>query len=203
MSVIRNPLIADVANVHSTTDQRPRTSPNNQKRTTPRGLGADDTENSFCVLLRCLTLWSLELKPWSFYSAHWSSFGPCRPFIVYHSSFIVCHPAYTPMSSFHNSGFSRIKRHIISMQCESCSTSTFTPRCSILLPHEGLIFADNDMRNSIQQNRAAAHRTRRQRGVQHALPIDLGRLPTGIFQGFHFPGRWRSPFARGGCVHGQ
>jgi hypothetical protein len=36
--------------------------------------------------------------------------------------------SHTPISSFHNCGFSRMKRRIISMQCESCSTSSFTPR---------------------------------------------------------------------------
>ncbi len=52
--------------------------------------------------------------------------------------------------------------------------------------HKGLIFANNDFWNAIQQYGATAHGTRRKGGVQGAFSVHTCRLPPGILKGIHF-----------------
>ncbi|MNR29665.1 hypothetical protein D3C85_1470660 [compost metagenome] len=56
----------------------------------------------------------------------------------------------------------------------------------LFLAHEGLVFANNDALDAVQQDRPAAHRARRQGGVQGGLGIEAGGLAPGVFQGVHF-----------------
>ena len=56
----------------------------------------------------------------------------------------------------------------------------------LLLANESLVLADDDPRNAVEKNRAAAHRTRRQRRVHHRLAIDSRGLPPGVLERIHF-----------------
>src|SRR2546426_944222 len=56
-----------------------------------------------------------------------------------------------------------------------------------LLADERLILTDDDRWNPVQENGAAAHGARRQRGVQHAFAIDGSRLAAGVLERVHFP----------------
>src|SRR5713226_8960256 len=55
----------------------------------------------------------------------------------------------------------------------------------LLFTEKRLILADDHVRNAVEQNCAAAHRARRQRGVDHALAINSGGLPAGVLEGIH------------------
>src|SRR5205823_4298505 len=48
-----------------------------------------------------------------------------------------------------------------------------------------LVLSNHDSRDSIKKNGAAAHGARRERRIDRALFVDLGRLAAGIFQRIH------------------
>ena len=48
------------------------------------------------------------------------------------------------------------------------------------------VLADHNARNSVEQNRAGAHRAGRQCGVERAPPVNVGALPSGVFETIHF-----------------
>src|SRR5262249_29881714 len=51
--------------------------------------------------------------------------------------------------------------------------------------HERLVLADDDGADAVEQNRAAAHRARRERRVDNRLAIDRRRLPAGVLESVH------------------
>ena len=55
----------------------------------------------------------------------------------------------------------------------------------LLLPEEGPVLADDDPRDAVEENCAAAHRAGRQCRVDRALAIDLCRSAAGVFEGVH------------------
>src|SRR2546426_6485520 len=55
----------------------------------------------------------------------------------------------------------------------------------VFLAAKRSIFANPHTRNAIKENRAAAHRAGRERGVKGAVAIEAGRLPTGILGRVH------------------
>ena len=55
----------------------------------------------------------------------------------------------------------------------------------VFLPDERPVLAHDHPRDAVEQNGAAAHRARRQGGVQRALAIDVRRPATGTFQRVH------------------
>src|SRR3989442_6393343 len=52
----------------------------------------------------------------------------------------------------------------------------------VFLAAKRLIFANHHTRNAVKENRTAAHRTWRERGVHDAVAIDAARLTTGILE---------------------
>src|SRR5439155_1294403 len=55
----------------------------------------------------------------------------------------------------------------------------------VFLAAKRLIFANHHTRNAVKENRTAAHRTWRERGVNGAVAIDAARLTTGILERVH------------------
>src|SRR3989442_10857185 len=55
----------------------------------------------------------------------------------------------------------------------------------VFLAPERSILANHHARNAIKENRAAAHRAWRERGVYRAAAINAGRLTTGILERVH------------------
>jgi len=55
----------------------------------------------------------------------------------------------------------------------------------VLLAEECLVLPDDDFRDAVQQNGAAAHGAWRQRRVEYARAIDAGRLASGVLQRIH------------------
>src|SRR2546425_7418899 len=55
----------------------------------------------------------------------------------------------------------------------------------LFLAEEGLILADDDARDAVQKDRPRAHRTWRERRVEHRLAVDRRRLAAGVLQGIH------------------
>src|SRR2546426_8679807 len=55
----------------------------------------------------------------------------------------------------------------------------------VFLAAKRSIFANHHTRNAVKENRTAAHRTWRERGVNGAVAIDAARLTTGIFERVH------------------
>src|SRR5262249_10218341 len=56
----------------------------------------------------------------------------------------------------------------------------------ILVPTKRTVLADDDVRNAVEKNRAAAHRTRRQRRVHDTVPVNARRQPPGALERIHF-----------------
>ena len=54
------------------------------------------------------------------------------------------------------------------------------------LAHERLVLAYDNVRDAVEQNRAAAHRARRKRRIHDALAIHRRGLPAGTFESVHF-----------------
>src|SRR6266403_1259253 len=55
----------------------------------------------------------------------------------------------------------------------------------ILLAAERSVLTHHHARDAVQENRAAAHRARRERGVDGAVAIDAGGLATGVLERVH------------------
>src|SRR2546426_11833687 len=55
----------------------------------------------------------------------------------------------------------------------------------VFLAAKRSIFANHHTRNAVKENRTAAHRTWRERGVHGAVAIDAARLTTGILERVH------------------
>src|SRR6266852_154397 len=63
----------------------------------------------------------------------------------------------------------------------------------LFFAQKGFVFADDDARNAVEQNRAAAHGARRERGVDDGFAIDRRRLAPGILERVHFAVKDRAP----------
>ena len=89
------------------------------------------------------------------------------------------------MSSFHSSGFSRMKRAIRAMQSGSSAMITSTPRWRRRsgLPGKFVRLADHHARDAELEDGAGAHHAGRQRGVEGHPAIGL--LPAGLAQAIH------------------
>src|SRR4051812_10570473 len=57
----------------------------------------------------------------------------------------------------------------------------------IFAAHERHVLPDHDLRDLVEQDRAAAHRARGERGVNRAAFIDGSLLASGVFEAVHFP----------------
>src|SRR5712691_11385972 len=57
----------------------------------------------------------------------------------------------------------------------------------LLLAEEGLVLTDDDARDAVEENRAAAHRARRKRRVQDRVAIHGRRMSSRILEGVHLP----------------
>src|ERR1043165_6081973 len=55
----------------------------------------------------------------------------------------------------------------------------------LLLAEERLVLADHHARDAVEQDRAAAHRARRERRVEDALAVHGGGAAAGVFEGVH------------------
>src|SRR5262247_4647283 len=55
----------------------------------------------------------------------------------------------------------------------------------LFLAEEGPVLADDDARNAVEENRAAAHGAGRECRVDRALAIDLRRAPAGVLERVH------------------
>ena len=91
------------------------------------------------------------------------------------------------MSSAHRAGLAWMNRAIRSRHRASSSTSTVTPRPRrrSSSPEERPVLADDHPRDAVEENRAAAHRARRERRVDRALAVDAGRLAAGVLERVH------------------
>src|SRR5439155_19799447 len=63
----------------------------------------------------------------------------------------------------------------------------------LLLAEERPILADDDPRDAVEENRAAAHGAGRQGRVDRALAVDLRRSPAGVPQSVHLAVEHRAP----------
>ncbi len=57
---------------------------------------------------------------------------------------------------------------------------------NVFLSHEGLILADDDFWNAVEEDGSAAHGAGGEGGVELAFAIDGSALAAGVFEGIHF-----------------
>src|SRR6266851_6558584 len=66
------------------------------------------------------------------------------------------------------------------------------PAQQVFVAHERAVLADDDVRDTVQQDGAGTHRTGRERGVHDALAVDARRLTAGALERVHLPVQHRA-----------